>query len=316
MVPIVKNKKILCIGLLCLDMVSACETYPVEGTDQRCGNLRWQKGGNAANSSAIIALLQQKVEYYGTIAHNANPAENLLTDFLMKEIKKYDVCMDNIVVHDECLTPCSQVIVNVENGSRTIIHSGKQLPELTIENFLMLDHSKYSIIHFEGRNVEEVLKMMKFLNEYNKSASSDQKIFISMEAEKPIRQNQVLMMPLADLVVISQDFAQAKKHQNAVEAVKGFKEFCKPGAYVVCAWGDSGAACGVADKINDVVMVPASKPSQVVDTLGAGDTFLGGLLYALAQQKSLNAAVQFACQVAGHKVSALGYDHIRDFKAT
>ena len=309
-----KNKSILCIGLLCLDMVSTCEKYPIEGTDQRCTNLCWQKGGNAANSSAIIGILQQNVEYYGTVAHNSNPTENLLTDFLVQEMKKFNVCMDNVVVHDGCLTPSSQVIINTENGSRTIIHSGKMLPELTLENFCLLDHSKYSMIHFEGRNIAEVIKMMNFLKEYNESTPEDQKIFISMEAEKPARQNQLLMMPFADLIVISQDFASAKKHRNAADAVKGFKEYCKPGAFIVCAWGDSGAACGVTGNSDDVIMVPAAKPSQVVDTLGAGDTFLGGLLYALVHGKTLGSSVRFACDVAGHKVSAFGFDHIRNFK--
>ena len=29
------NKRILCVGLICVDLVSVCETYPEEDTDQR-----------------------------------------------------------------------------------------------------------------------------------------------------------------------------------------------------------------------------------------------------------------------------------------
>ena len=310
-----KNKKVLCIGLLCLDMVSTCKKYPIEGTDQRCLSLRWQKGGNAANTSAVLGMLRQNVEYYGTVAHSEDSTENLISDFVISEMKKYNVCVDNVVVHDECKTPSSQVIINVENGSRTIVHSGQNLPELSIKHFLSLDHSKYCMIHFEGRNIDEVVKMMEFMNNYNKSASEDKKVFVSMEAEKPSRPNQVLMMPLADLVVVSQDFAESKNHRSAIDAVKTFKAYCKPGAFVVCAWGASGAACGIAGNDDDIVMVPAAVPNQVVDTLGAGDTFLGGLIHALVQEKNLIVAVQFACQIAGHKVSALGYNHIKGFSS-
>lgn len=41
------------------------------------------------------------------------------------------------------------VIINSENGSRTIIHSNKNLPDLTVEDFKKLDLSCYSWIHFE-----------------------------------------------------------------------------------------------------------------------------------------------------------------------
>ena len=309
-----KSKKVLCVGLLCLDMVTTCKAFPQEGTDQRCLSLHWQKGGNAANMSAVMCMLGHKVDFLGTVARSDSP-ENFLSDFVINEMKEYEVCMDNIVVHSDCGTPCSQVLINVENGSRTIVHRRKKLPELILENFSSLDHTKYSIIHFEGRNVEEVLKMMKFLCKYNDSNPKEQQIFISMEAEKPVRQNQVLMMPLADLVVISQDFAESRKHKNAVKAVESFKEYCKPGAFVVCPWGDSGAACAVAGNKDEVLMVPAAKPSQIVDTLGAGDTFLGGLLYALVHQNPLGSAVRFACEVAGHKVSAFGYDHVKKFRS-
>lgn len=41
------------------------------------------------------------------------------------------------------------MLINSQNGSRTIIHSNKNLPELVIDDFKKLDLSKYSWIHFE-----------------------------------------------------------------------------------------------------------------------------------------------------------------------
>jgi ketohexokinase len=53
------------------------------------------------------------------------------------------------VYYEACDAPTSVVIINQTNGSRTIIHSNKNLPELTLDNFKKLDLSRYSWIHFE-----------------------------------------------------------------------------------------------------------------------------------------------------------------------
>ena len=305
------SKKILSVGLLCLDIISVCEDYPIEGTDQKSHSFTWQKGGNAANTSAVLCLLNQAADFMGTVARNENLSDNMLSDFVINEMKDYNVCMENVVECNGHQTPCSQVIVNSKSGSRTIIHNSKSLPEISYNDFVCIDVTKYSFIHFEGRNCDEVLKMMKFLVCHNQSKTDKDKVFISVEAEKPRRESKLLpLLPLADLVVFSHDFARAKNHKNAMDAVSAFKSYCKIGAFVVCAWGEAGAACGVAGNDNDIVMVPAVVPSQVVDTLGAGDTFLGGLIFGLTHEKTLPESVAIACKVAGLKVSEHGYRHI------
>ena len=82
---------------------------------------------------------------------------------------------------------------------------------------------------------------------------------------------------------------------------------------IVCAWGSCGAASGTSGVIGDVIITPAFAPDCVVDTLGAGDTFIGGLIHAQIHRASLLSAVNFACRVAGHKVGSYGYDCLRDF---
>lgn len=42
------------------------------------------------------------------------------------------------------------IILNGENGSRTIVHHRGGMPEITIDDFKKLDLSEYSWIHFEG----------------------------------------------------------------------------------------------------------------------------------------------------------------------
>jgi ribokinase len=53
-------------------------------------------------------------------------------------------------------------------------------------------------------------------------------------------------------------------------------------------------------------IIPAPKVSSVADTTAAGDCFNGALAVALAENKSLDQAVEFACTAASISVTRLG----------
>jgi len=69
---------------------------------------------------------------------------------IVEDFKTSNICIDNCVYYESCDAPTSVVIINRSNGSRTIIHSNNNLPELTLDDFKKLDLSQYSWIHFEA----------------------------------------------------------------------------------------------------------------------------------------------------------------------
>lgn len=78
-------------------------------------------------------------------------------------------------------------------------------------------------------------------------------------------------------------------------------------AAVICSWGSDGPAYfenGISQQV-------AVKPvAEVVDTLGAGDSFIGGVIHAMCMGKTLGQSVEFGCRVAERKISNFGYSHI------
>lgn len=58
---------------------------------------------------------------------------------------------------------------------------------------------------------------------------------------------------------------------------------------------------------------PATPPARLVDTLGAGDTFNAGLIHSLSEGKSLETALQFACNIAGAKCGMAGFEQLKHF---
>ncbi|XP_029005975.1 ketohexokinase isoform X5 [Betta splendens] len=71
-----RDKKVMCVGLVCLDIISVVDKYPEEDTDSRCLSQRWQRGGNASNSCTVLSLLGASCAFMGSLS-SGPVAENL-----------------------------------------------------------------------------------------------------------------------------------------------------------------------------------------------------------------------------------------------
>lgn len=83
---------------------------------------------------------------------------------------------------------------------------------------------------------------------------------------------------------------------------------------IICAWGSKGAAAldNFKATVEEVVMSPAYPPANIVDTLGAGDTFCSSVIFALVNGKALEDALHFGNKIAGAKIGFYGYDGIAE----
>ncbi|XP_074525879.1 ketohexokinase isoform X3 [Halichoeres trimaculatus] len=84
-----KKKKILCVGLVCLDIINVVDKYPEEDTDSRCLSQRWQRGGNASNSCTVLSLLGAPCAFMGSLA--AGPVAENLPDVTAEDFSKIDL---------------------------------------------------------------------------------------------------------------------------------------------------------------------------------------------------------------------------------
>ncbi|XP_046673660.1 ketohexokinase-like [Homalodisca vitripennis] len=151
-------------------------------------------------------------------------SDDMLGRYAVEDFEKHKIIIKNVVKHRGCDCPFSSVLINAKNGSRTIVHSNKNLPELTIEDFRNLDLEQYKWIHFEGRNVRQVVLMLKYVTEWN---SAHSKIVTSVELEKPKDELKELL-PLADVVFVGKDFASFQGCKNKYDAVARNIALVKP----------------------------------------------------------------------------------------
>ncbi|XP_059375958.1 ketohexokinase isoform X2 [Carassius carassius] len=295
------DKKILSIGLVCLDIINVVDKYPEEDTDTSCLSQRWQRGGNASNTCTVLSLLGAPCAFMGSLAPGP------VADFILNDFQMYKIDISLLLEHADCSFPASVVISSVTTGSRTILHMNRNLPDVSVEDFSKVDLSQYKWIHWEGRNADEQVKMIERVREYNSKQEEKNRISISVEIEKT-REPLYQLFPLGDLVFVSKDVAQHFGFTSSAAALKGIYGRLRKGATLICAWAEKGADAMGPDGV--IIHSDAFPPEKLVDTLGAGDTFNASVIYSLSNGGSLQDALTFGCQIAGKKCGIHGYDGI------
>ncbi|XP_029943258.1 ketohexokinase isoform X3 [Salarias fasciatus] len=297
-----ERQRILCVGLVCLDIVSVVDKYPEEDSDSRCVSQRWQRGGNASNSCTVLSLLGAPCSFMGSLS--AGP----VADFIMADFLSHAVDVSAVVWQDEGQTPCACCVVCPSSGTRTVVLSDTNLPDVTADDFSKVDLRQYKWIHWEGRNADEQVKMIERVMMHNSKLPPQQQITISVEIEKT-REPLYQLFPLADVVFISKDVARHFGFHSAEAALRGLYSRVKPGAVLLCAWAEKGAEALGPDGM--LIHSDAFPPEALVDTLGAGDTFNAAVIYKLSRGEHLKDAVTFGCRVAGRKCGFHGYEGLR-----
>ncbi|NXD31799.1 KHK Ketohexokinase, partial [Spelaeornis formosus] len=137
------KRRIMCVGLVCLDIISVVETFPAEDSDTRCLSQRWQRGGNASNSCTVLSLLGAPCAFMGSLA--PGPA----ADFIAADFQRRGVDTAHVAWQPRGAVPCACCLVSASSGSRTIVLHDTNLPDVTARDFERVDLSQYQWIHFE-----------------------------------------------------------------------------------------------------------------------------------------------------------------------
>jgi ketohexokinase len=186
--------------------------------------------------------------------------------------------------------------IQLAAASRTIVHY-RDLPELTAKQFAAIELAPFDWIHFEGRNVPELLKMLARVRKMRPGLS------VSLELEKP-RAGIEVALDQPDVLICLRGYARHCGHEEPLDFLDWLHRR-SPQAHAVMAWGEAGAY-GLSRQ-GQGSHSPAFAPPRIVDTLGAGDTFNAGLIGALAEGESLVRALGKGCRLAGKECGVFGF---------
>ncbi|MGV6808292.1 MAG: PfkB family carbohydrate kinase [bacterium] len=285
--------RILLTGIATLDIINTVEHYPQEDEELRALVQRISLGGNASNSASVLAQLGQQCELVAVVAEEpdgeqiiqALHAANVGTDYVSRQQGK---------------SPVSYITLNETTGSRTIVHY-RNLAELAFHHFQKIPVHEFDALHFEARNCAELEKMLRFVREQ----CVDQTVFLEIEKQRG-DWDMLSLLPYVDVVMFSKAYVQSIE-PNSANPRRFLQQVQRdyPEKILTCTWGATGAYALDVQGDQHFVAAPQVK---VVDSIGAGDTFNAGLIHNLCSHATVPEALQFALELASHKVTQVGFD--------
>ncbi|KAF1964308.1 ketohexokinase-like protein [Bimuria novae-zelandiae CBS 107.79] len=314
---------IICVGAVYIDTILSVLRYPSEDEKLRATGYSRRRGGNCANTLEVLSQLtvqNSAMEKGGQVTLYLlcvlPSKQSTDVQFIGRSIPK--VKFDGCIFRESFENAASSYIIQAAtNNSRTIV-SQNPLPEMTTREFIdsastirKQSEGGSSWFHFEGRIPTVTEESVRWLCEEFPSTK------VSVECEKPGRTYMADVARHADVVFFSRIWAEATSHRDPRDFLQSQLPRMKPGAILVCTWGSEGATCAQSkadeEKGEKWASVKTWKPAtgsvEVVDTIGARDTFIAGFLYALNCHEvwPLQQKLEFANELAGRKVLQTGF---------
>ncbi|KAG7127916.1 Ketohexokinase like protein [Verticillium longisporum] len=334
MTPHQATQHIVLVGACYLDTILSVPRYPREDEKLRATELQVRRGGNCPNSLQVLRQLlaaegalasrpasETQLHLVSPLPQRDSPAtEQMLASFGRGPSPPVD--FDHCLFRAGHMAPAScYVLRSAATGSRTIVNSNK-LPDMTVREFAAIvtamtgragggrgdagtgrDAGRWWW-HFEGREPATTLACMRVLRR-----ELGESVLISVEVEKPGREGLRALAAEADVAFFSKSWAEDCGYTSSEACLLG--ERPARAFLAFCTWGAAGAA-SLSLGEDACVHHPARVPNgDVVDTVGAGDTFIACVLYGLAHRcdwLNREAVLGFAVDTATLKVQREGFD--------
>lgn len=288
---------ILCVGQLVTDIL----VKPVNSVDynvdtKRVEQILVKNGGDALNTAIDLAKLGNKIGFVGKVGDDS------FGDFLLKTIRSYDIDLQGLKIVKDASTSSVIVLIN-EKGERTFLYHGGTNDTFQFEdiNTSLIDGCKivhvggtYLLPQFDG---DGAAKLFHLAQCKNKLTSMD------VTSDTTGRWLSVIKSCLRYLNFFMPSYKEAKSITGK-EKPEEIADFLQNEGVetVIVKLGKEG--CFVKGK--DKGFYFPAYDVRVVDTTGAGDSFVAGFLTGLLQKWDLEKCTQFASAVSAHCIQQLG----------
>lgn len=276
-------KKILVIGSINKDLVINAPRFPKEGETILGKSFYINNGGKGANQSAAIAKLGGDISILGAVGD-----DNFGKD-LSYSLSSNKVNIDNLIIKKNVSTGIAFITV-IESGANNIIVSQGANALITKEDIKEELINKYDIIVMQ---LEIPLEIAKY------SAKISKKL------------NKIVVLNPSPAIKLDKEFLSyidiLIPNETEINIIGGIDYVFDCGVKnIILTLGKKG--CELITKENNKINRKTFNAYnvEVVDTTAAGDSFLGGIVRMLAEDKTIEEAIIFAMKVANITVTRKG----------
>ena len=264
---------ILGIGEIVLDKVNVLNNHPLDGEKIQATQTNYTVGGPVPSALILLSKLGLNCTMIGNIGND--PAGRLLNQMM----KKYNI---NLFSKLQRNTKTNTVLVNSQNGSRTIIKDqARTKPLCKIPQDLIRSADIIIFDRHEPLAFQQVIKHKR----KNTKIVIDPSTEISPKTLEMIKHADYPIIPIESL----QKMSLSKLYQIAKRDI-------------IVTLGDRGS---LIFNRKGIRFFPAYN-IKAIDTLGAGDVFRGAYAYGVAQKWSKSRMIKFANMVSALQCTRIG----------
>ncbi len=271
--------KVLCAGLIAVDLVFEIGAFPVKGTKNRASGSHMITGGGALNAASAIAGLGGDVSLVGAIGDDA------FGEFLRNK-------MADRRIDDQFITEIQGVVTSrsanmiTPDGDRTIVNHRDA--GLVPEGFVLPSAFSFDAVLVDTRWPDGAAQIVKAAHRAGKPSVID--------AEAPVAQAEQALARASHVVFSEQGLADYCGDGGA----EGLKTAAlRLGAWCAVTRGAAPVLCHDGQHLTEV----PTYPTKALNTLGAGDVWHGAFALALAEGRPEMNAVRWANAAAALHVS-------------
>lgn len=279
--------KILCVGHAAYDITIPVESFPIENTKNRV-HQKIECGGGPANTAAyLLGSWGMDVAFAGIVGDDPYGHN------IMKELQNVHVNTDYIEVSKEYQTTSGFILVNQENGSRTVFNyhpSNMKMHEFELNfepDIILLDGQEYDI-------------SIKLLDKYPQAISI-------LDAGRD-RKEIVDLAKKVDYLVCSKEFAEKVtgikidyQNRKTLEDIYRQMKNMFPGTVVITL-----ESHGCLYECNGKIKIMPSIQVKTVDSTGAGDIFHGAFTYGIAKKYDFETILKLSNIAGAISVTRVG----------
>lgn len=282
---------VLVIGSLNYDILIQQDRLPYIGETFTGNELLIMPGGKGANQAVQCAKLGLKVNFCGCVGHDIYGEE------LLKALANNQVATSGI--HQRGATSGIGIVQILESGDycSTIIKGANYLIQAEdLEDSLFVGAP---LVIFQSEIPARVVELA-----IDKAKSHGCKVIVN---NAPAREIPPQTLSKIDYLVVNETeagFMCNEPVSRVDEAIRcGRILQSRINGQAIVTLGEKGAVLADAD---GAVHYPAVFCPQVVDTTGAGDSFIGGLAYCIVQGIGMNEAIPFAAEISACSIQKYG----------
>lgn len=299
-------KKILCIGELLIDFF----TTQTEQSIIEAKTFEKQAGGAPANVASAIAMLGGQAYFCGKVGDDA------FGHFLKQTLEQAGVHTDQLIMDSSAPTTLA-FVSRQQNGERDFIFNRGADELLCIEDLNLPQLMTLDMIHFGSatallsvpfsKTYEQLMQTLSLQNHFISFDPNYRADLWKHDTEQFIQKCQPFV-EAAHFIKMSDEelllFARTDNFEQAIEWLTQFND-----KTIAVTQGASGT---MLIQNGQITTVPAFAVNSI-DTTGAGDAFVGAVLYQLSKHVDTNltfnewvAVIEFANRAASKVCEKVG----------